>query len=286
MRTVECDDFPDAYDPNPCCLGALATTALLTLSACGGGDSDSASADKDTSASPSTSESADAEAPAAGEPDLEGIPDVVAEVNGEEVTKDEFVPIYESQYAQAAQQAQTTGQAPDEEALKKQTVDNLVDTELLAQEAESRGIEVSDEDVDAELADIAEQNQMASAEELLAAVVEQGVTEEQALEQVETQLMVEQLVEDEDGPLEPTDKELRTLYAQVKQQAASRVATLPSRSRRSRRPGPSSSSRPPRRRSARSPRRSSSSSARTRTSRSTSDRAAFPSPSRCPRPRH
>ncbi|PKH40613.1 peptidyl-prolyl cis-trans isomerase SurA [Nocardioides alpinus] len=201
-------------------LGALATTALLTLSACGGGDSDSASADKDASASPSTSESADADAPAGAEPDLEGIPDVVAEVNGEEVTKDEFVPIYESQYAQAAQQAQTTGQAPDEEALKKQTVDNLVDTELLAQEAESRGIEVSDEDVDAELADIAEQNQMGSADELLAAVVEQGVTEEQALEQVETQLMVEQLVEDEDGPLEPTDKELRALYAQVKQQAA------------------------------------------------------------------
>ena len=37
-----------------------------------------------------------------------------------------------------------SGQAPDEDALKKQTVDDLVDTELLAQEAESRGIEVSD----------------------------------------------------------------------------------------------------------------------------------------------
>ena len=46
------------------------------------------------------------------------------------------------------------------------------------------------------------------------------MTEEQALEQVETQLMVEQLVADEDGPVEPTDKELRALYAQLKQQAA------------------------------------------------------------------
>ena len=199
-------------------LGALAVTALLSLSACGGSDSDSASAD--TSASPSESESSDAEAPAGAEPDLEGIPDVVAEVNGEEVTKDEFVPIYESTFAQAAAQAQSTGEAPDEDALKQQTVDDLVSTELLSQEAEARGIEVSDEDVDAELADIAEQNQLGSAEELLAAVVEQGVTEEQALDQVETQLMVEQLVADEDGPVEPTDKELRALYAQVKQQAA------------------------------------------------------------------
>lgn len=203
-------------------LGSLAVTALLSLSACGGSDSDSASAD--TSASPSASESTDAEAPAeapAGtEPDLEGIPDVVAEVNGEEVTKDEFLPIYESTFAQAAAQAQSTGQAPDEDALKQQTVDDLVSTELLAQEAAARGIEVSDEDIDAELADIAEQNQLGSAEELLAAVVEQGVTEEQALDQVETQLMVEQLVIDEDGSIEPTDKELRTLYAQVKKQAA------------------------------------------------------------------
>ena len=199
-------------------LGALAVTALLSLSACGGSDSDSASAD--TSASPSESESSDAEAPAGAEPDLEGIPDVVAEVNGEEVTKDEFLPIYESTFAQAAAQAQSTGEAPDEDALKQQTVDDLVSTELLSQEAEARGIEVSDEDVDAELADIAEQNQLGSAEELLAAVVKQGVTEEQALEQVETQLMVEQLVADEDGPVEPTDKELRALYAQVKQQAA------------------------------------------------------------------
>jgi peptidyl-prolyl cis-trans isomerase SurA len=210
-------------------LGALAATALLTLSACGGGDSDSAGADKDASASPSASESpdADADAAAGATPDVSDVPDVVAEVNGEEVTKDEFVPIYESQYAQAATQAQTTGQAPDEDALKKQVVDNLVDTELLAQEADSRGIEVSDDDIDAELEDLAAQNQLGSADELIAAVEKQGVTEEQARSQVETQLMVEQLAEDEDGPLEPTDKELRTLYAQAKAQAAQSKQKIP-----------------------------------------------------------
>jgi peptidyl-prolyl cis-trans isomerase SurA len=199
-------------------LGLVAAGAMLTLSACGGGDSDSASADKEASASDSPSASADASQGA--EPDLEGIPDVVAEVNGEEVTKDEFVPVYESQFQQAAMQAQMSGQAPDEEALKKQTVDNLVDTELLTQEAESRGIEVSDDDVDAELTDLAKQNQMGSAEELLEAVAKNGLTEEQARSQVETQVLVEQLVADEDGDAEPTDKELRALYAQAKQQQA------------------------------------------------------------------
>ncbi|MCW2736305.1 SurA N-terminal domain-containing protein [Nocardioides sp.] len=201
-------------------LGALAATALLTLSACGGGDSDSASADKDASASASPSDSASSDASAGAQPDLEGIPDVVAEVNGEEVTKEEFVPIYESTFQQAAAQAQTTGEAPDEDALKKQTVDDLVSTELLAQEAESRGVEVSDEDVDAELTSLAEQNQLGSAEELLAAVEDQGVTEDQARSQVETQLMVEALVVDEEGPIEPTDQELRKVYAQAKAQQA------------------------------------------------------------------
>ena len=231
-------------------LGLVAAAALLSLSACGGGsDSDECRQGRlrqrlaRASPPPRTRQHG-------AEPDLEGIPDVVAEVNGEEVTKDEFVPIYESTFAQAAAEAQTSGQAPDEEALKKQTVDDLVSTELLAQEAESRGIEVSDDDIDAELTDLAEQNQLGSAEELLAAVEKQGVTEEQARSQVETQLMVEQLVEDEDGPLEPTEKELRALYAQAKQQSGQSGPEDPGRSPRS---ATSSWSRPRRRRSARSP---------------------------------
>lgn len=204
-------------------LGALSVAAVLTLSACGGGsgsDSGSDDASAESSSSASSSDGASDGAAAGTQPDLDAIPDVVAEVNGEEVTKDEFVPIYEAAFAQAASQAQMGGEAPDEEQLRKQTADDLVDTELLAQEAEARGLEVSDEDVDAELTDLAEQNGMKSADELLKAVEQQGVTAEQARDQVETQVLVEQLVADENGPIEPTDKELRALYEQAKQQQA------------------------------------------------------------------
>lgn len=183
-------------------LGALAVAAVLTLSACGGGDG--SSADDDTPAATSS----------------DGIPDVVAEVNGEEVTKDEFVPIYEAQLEQATTQSQTTGEAPDEEALKQATLDDLVDTELLAQEAEARGIEVTDEDVDAELTSLAEQNGMRTGEELLEAIAQQGMDEEAARAQVETQVLIEQLVEDESGPFEPTEKELRAIYDDAKKQQA------------------------------------------------------------------
>lgn len=202
-------------------IGVLVVAAVLTFGAymVGPGSSD-ADEGKDAAASSSPSADASADAAEGPQPDLDAIPDVVAEVNGEEVTKEEFVPIYQAAFQQAAAQAQMGGEEPDEEALRKQTADNLVDTELLLQEAESRGLEVSDDAVDAELTDLAEQNGMKSAEELLKAVEAQGVTAEQARQQVETQAMVEQLVADENGSIEPTDKELRKLYAQVKKQQA------------------------------------------------------------------
>src|SRR5690625_7341800 len=40
------------------------------------------------------------------EADLEGIPDIVAEINGEEITKDDCESIYEQQFQQQAMQAQ------------------------------------------------------------------------------------------------------------------------------------------------------------------------------------
>ncbi len=197
-------------------LGLVAATSMIVLSACGGSGDSSSDAEKDAAASETPSASADA----GDGPDLSGIPDVVAEVNGEEVTKEEFVPLYQAAFQQAAAQAQTSGQAPDEEQLKKQTADDLVSTELLAQEAESRGIEVSDDEIDAELEDLATQNQMGSADELLAAIEKNGMSEDQAREQVATQVLVERLVEDEDGSTTPSDKELRAIYAQAKEQAA------------------------------------------------------------------
>ena len=190
---------------------------MLALTACGGGD-DSASKAEPSEQPTSQEESAGAEQ--AQEPDLEGIPDVVAEVNGQEVTKEDFVVLYEAQFQQAVTQAaQTGGEQPDEDALKEQTAEQLVDTTLMAQEAETRGIAVTEADVDDELATLAKENQLGSAEELIAALEKQGATEDQARAQLESQMVIEQLVADEAGPVEPTEQELRKIYdAASKQQ--------------------------------------------------------------------
>src|SRR5690625_6502716 len=55
------------------------------------------------------------------EPDLENIPSIVAEVNGEEITKEDFVGMYQQQFQQQMLQAQMSGQEVDEDSLKKQT---------------------------------------------------------------------------------------------------------------------------------------------------------------------
>ena len=201
----------------PHVLGLVLAAALLALTACGGGEEKSSGGSAEEQ--PSQEQTSDgAQAP---EPDLEGIPEVVAEVNGEEVTRDEFVAIYEAQFQQAAMQAQMGGgEAPDEDALKEQTADSLVDSELLKQEAEERGIEVSDQEVDDKLTELAKQNQLGSAQALLDALEQQGTSEDQARDQIETQVLVEGLVADEGGDLEPTERELRALYQQAKQQQA------------------------------------------------------------------
>ena len=190
-------------------LGVVLAAAILALAACGGDAKDSDS--KGSSDEPTAQEKSEGSRQAQG-PDLEGIPDVVAEVNGQEVTKDEFVAIYEAQFQQAAMQAQMSAETPDEDALMKQTADSLVDTELLRQEADNRGISATKEDVDDTLAGLAEQNKMASADEFLAALEKQGTSEDLVRSQVETQVVVERLVEDETGSVKPTERELRKIY--------------------------------------------------------------------------
>ncbi|UCZ52855.1 SurA N-terminal domain-containing protein [Bacillus shivajii] len=166
------------------------------------------------------------------QPDLDGIPDVVAEVNGEEILRDEFVTAYEGQYMQAMMQAQMTGQEIDEEQLKAQIADSMVGQQLLIQEAERSSIEVSDEEVNALLAELAAQNGLGSEEEFLAALEEQGMSEEEVMTQIELQVKIDEVIANEAGNIELTDEELEEAYdmmvAQQSQMGEEAEAEMPS----------------------------------------------------------
>ena len=137
-------------------LTAVGLAALLALAGCSSGDGGSG---EDGSAPPSESASDPAAAPEgeggmqAPEADLEGVPDVVAEVNGEEITRDEFAADYESQLQQAAMMQQQSGEEVNQDELKQQVAQTMVDNRLLTQAADEAGIEPTEEDVRQEAAD-------------------------------------------------------------------------------------------------------------------------------------
>lgn len=183
------------------------TLTILVLAACGNGDkSDKGSEDE---------QEASLELP---EPDLEGIPDIVAEINGEEITKEEFESMYQQQFQQVALQSQLSGQEVDQDKLKEQTAEGMVNQRILTQEANNRISEVLEEDVNNTMDEVVKQNGMETKEELLTALKEQGMEEKEVMELIETQVKIEQLIAEESGDIEPTDEEVKEAYDNMKAQ--------------------------------------------------------------------
>lgn len=149
------------------------------------------------------------------EPDLSGVPKVVATVDGVDITREQFEQTYTAQFQIATQQAQTSGQPVDQDELKKQTVETMVDTQVLVAESESRKYDITQKDLDAALAELTEQNGLQDPAELVAALGEQGLDENEVNRQLEQQVRIDRLVEEESGDLTPSDADLQKVYDQV-----------------------------------------------------------------------
>lgn len=220
-------------------ISALALAATLTLAACSTGDDTTAGGGTDgatttadsTAGTPDGAASTDAAAgtqgtdQAAATLDTDDLPDPVAEVNGEQIGKDDFLSAFESQRASAQQQAQMTGMPVDETLLRDQVVDLLIDAELLEQEGENLGLGASEEDIDAELETLAADSGSASTEELMTLLEEQGVDEEQVREELGRLVLIDQLVEERGGVEEPSEQELKDYYEELTGQPADGAAS-------------------------------------------------------------
>lgn len=197
---------------------SLAAT-MLAVSACGDESAEGENGEGAENGESQTAEEGQAsegaeggEAPEMPEPDLEDVPDVVAEVNGEEITKDEFEQVYTGQFQQASMMQEMTGEEVNEDELKQQIADGMVSERLLIQEAENRDISASEEDVDAMISEITEANGMESEEDFFAAMEESGMSEDDIRAELEKQVKVEGLIAEEAGDVEPTDEELQEAY--------------------------------------------------------------------------
>lgn len=200
---------------------------LVGASACGGAEGDGGDASGGAEAQQQREKEA---GPSAPKPDLDGVPEVVAEVNGQEIPRDQFVQAYESQFQQAAMQAQSSAQEVDQDQLKKQVADNLVNTELLVQEADERDIKVSDKEVDRTLEELAAQNGLESVDAFVAAMEQQGMDRAEVVSQMQTQVRIERLVSSEAGDVSVSEAELRALYDKLvaqQEQAGAQAGAQP-----------------------------------------------------------
>ena len=192
-------------------LAALALVGSLSLvTACGSGGNEEADG---SSAAPSSQSSEQAAAPS---PDLKGLPDVVAKVNDKDISKKEFTRVYESQFQQAAMQAQMSGQdLSDQTEMKKQVAEGMVGSELLIQKAQQSGIKATDEQMDKTLTEAAESQKMKK-KEFLAALKEQGMERKSVDKQIKEQVEVESFIKKEMGTFNPSEKELKAAYQKAK----------------------------------------------------------------------
>lgn len=136
----------------------------------------------------------------------------VANVNGTEIMGDSYNSIYKMLKTQMAGMGQDVS---DTESLKEQTVNVLVEQQLIRDEAESLGLEVTDEEVQSEFDTLKEQNG-----EQLTAVLEQfQLSEEDFKNQLADDLITNKYVESELN-VEVTDKEIEEYYNQLKEQGS------------------------------------------------------------------
>ncbi len=183
---------------------------LLTMSvfvACGNNDNNEAAENN----------AADIELP---EPDLDSIPNIVAEVNGEEITKEDFEGIYQQQFQQQSLQAQMSGTEIDEESIKSQTIEGLVGQILLTQEATSKFSEVSEEEIDNVLDNLLAQYGIETKEEMFEQLEEQGVSETDFMSDIEKQAKIERFITEEIGEINFSEDEIKEAYENVKAQQA------------------------------------------------------------------
>lgn len=196
--------------PKKFLLSIAAVAAAFSLAACGA-DGDSEPATDDAAQSQQQGDQA------MPEPEVDNIPDVVAVVDGEEISGDAFAENYESQYQQLTMTAAMAGEEPDQDQLKGQALEMMINSELLVAEAQEQGFSASDEDVDEYLADLAESNGVESTEAFMEELEAQGLSEERIREDLHNQVMIDQVVDTLDIA-EPSEDELQEMYdAQVEQ---------------------------------------------------------------------
>ncbi|MBM7570277.1 SurA N-terminal domain-containing protein [Aquibacillus albus] len=201
----------------------IAITLSLLLTACGGEEEQEQTTDPGTEESPEqgTDEGAEEPAPAVDDSETVDENEVVATVNGEEISGQE----YNMMYAQTKMMLQQYGQTEsDSEQLKEQTLNELINQKLIQQDAKEKGIEVPTEEVDSNIEQIKSQYETDEQfEETLASL---QLTEDSLRAQISFEVLLQEYLEQTVTDVEVTDQEVEEYYEQIASQGGEDVPEL------------------------------------------------------------
>ncbi|WP_042360380.1 SurA N-terminal domain-containing protein [Geomicrobium sp. JCM 19055] len=150
-------------------------------------------------------------------PDFSELPEVVAEVNGTEISRD----LFEDQYMFQMQQMMMFGMPMEGDELDPELSENivqgLVGQELLEQAAEAEGVEATDDEIDEYVLMHYGQPGM-EVEEIYSSIEEeQGVTADEVRDDLRTAVSADMYATNE-ADVEVTDEEVEEAYEQEVQQ--------------------------------------------------------------------
>jgi len=151
-----------------------------------------------------------------------GSKDVAARVNGEAVKKSEL----DAQLAQIKKQYPQMFQGTDAENrqadFRKRLLDNMINTVLLRQAAKTEGIDVNDDAVNKQLADL--EKGFPNKKSFQDALKKTGITEDKLKEQIRDQLITQKLLEKLTKDVKISDKDITDYYAKNKAQFTQKAA--------------------------------------------------------------
>jgi hypothetical protein len=147
--------------------------------------------------------------------------DMVATVNGEGISKQQYEKELEATKASYEQQGMPADQMDSKmkAELEKSVLDQMVNAELLLQTAEKDGISVNQKEMDTELENI--KSNFENDKQFEEALKKNKLTESDLKDQMKKQMMVTKYLDSKIGKVEVTDQEVQALYDQYKQQAES-----------------------------------------------------------------
>lgn len=188
---------------------ALALCLAVVLAACGNDDS----AEKDKKNDDEKADTAEQAQKPVQITDKEKVDEKkpVVSVNGDEINGDK----YNSIYTQIKMSMHQYGQdVSDLDKLKDQTLNILVEQQLIKQDAEDKGLKVTDDEIQSEFDSIKKENG-----EQLTAVLEQfKLSEDDFKNQLADDIITNKYMEKE-LDVKVTDKEVKEYYDQLKEQS-------------------------------------------------------------------